>query len=142
MTSQCKPALMPSVVLGVSTRKGFPAQPCLPLGPLASTILVQKEAHLLQRNCSSAISAENLPVSLEYEVRSKRRNIIKDPRSTVDIFNGCCYLFLRVFYAFICFYPLLSVCLLTIRVFTTLQSEPRDLLPLRYLIRVMSRHNI
>ena len=36
------------------------------------------------------------------------------------------------------------VCLteLTIRVFTTLQSEPRDLSPLRHLIRVMRRHDL
>ena len=31
---------------------------------------------------------------------------------------------------------------LTIRVFTTLQSEPRDLWPLRHLIRVMRRHDL
>ena len=38
----------------------------------------------------------------------------------------------------------LSVCLtkLTIRVFTTLQSDPRDLWPLRHLIRVMRRHDM
>ena len=36
------------------------------------------------------------------------------------------------------------VCLtkLTIRVFTTLQSEPRELWPLRHLIRVMRRHDL
>ena len=31
---------------------------------------------------------------------------------------------------------------LTIRVFTTLQSDPRDLWPLRHLIRVMRRHDL
>ena len=43
--------------------------------------------------------------------------------------------------------PCLVLCLLcltplTIRVFTTLQSEPRDLWPLRHLISVMRRHDL
>ena len=37
---------------------------------------------------------------------------------------------------------LLALTPLTIRVFTTLQSEPRDLWPLRHLIRVMRRHDL
>ena len=37
---------------------------------------------------------------------------------------------------------LLALTKLTIRVFTTLQSEPRDLWPLRHLIRVMRRHDL
>ena len=36
----------------------------------------------------------------------------------------------------------LALAPLTIRVFTTLQSDPRDLLPLRHLIRVMKRHDM
>ena len=36
--------------------------------------------------------------------------------------------------------PLVGLTKLTIRVFTTLQSEPRDLWPLRHLIRGMRRH--
>ena len=38
--------------------------------------------------------------------------------------------------------PLLCVLPLTIRVFTTLQSDPRDLWPLGHLIRVMRRHDL
>ena len=38
--------------------------------------------------------------------------------------------------------PLVGLTPLTIRVFTTLQSDPRDLWPLRHLIRVMRRHDL
>ena len=38
--------------------------------------------------------------------------------------------------------PLLCLLPLTIRVFTTLQSDPRDLWPLRHLFRVMRRHDM
>ena len=38
--------------------------------------------------------------------------------------------------------PLLALTKLTIKAFTTLQSDPRDLWPLRHLIRVMRRHDL
>ena len=38
--------------------------------------------------------------------------------------------------------PSVPLTKLTIRVFTTLQSDPRDLWPLRHLIRVMKRHDM
>ena len=38
--------------------------------------------------------------------------------------------------------PLVALAPLTIKAFTTLQSDPRDLWPLRHLIRVMRRHDL
>ena len=38
--------------------------------------------------------------------------------------------------------PLVGWAPLTIRVYTTLQSDPKDLWPLRHLIRVMKRHDL
>ena len=72
----------------------------------------------------------------------KSYDIVTDDQKFCQKLIICRYLFLAVQNSSIgdivpCLLGLLP---LTIRVFTTLQSDPRDLRPLRYLIRVMRGH--
>ena len=72
------------------------------------------------------------------------RGCLGTPSSQLHCVLGGHYFFLAVRNSSIGLIVRPSVCLLplTIRVFTTLQSEPRDLWPLTHLIRVMNRHDL